>query len=168
MADLLADRLSSELPFTNMGFDVFGPLSVSARRTRGGHAANKRWAILFTCLSVRAIHIEVIESLDSSSFINGLKRFLVIRGPVKHIRSNRGNNFLGACKELKIPSNVVGKATKKFLSDHGCTWMFYGPHSSYMGADDRHHSQDLGFYDGPLSNSITRYLPPSWPRSPPL
>lgn len=70
MADLPADRLSTEPPFTHVGLDVFGPWSVSARKTRGGHAESKRWAVLFTCLNIRAFHIEVIESLNTSSFIN--------------------------------------------------------------------------------------------------
>jgi len=88
--------------------------------------------VLFICLSIRAIHIEVIESLDTSSFINALRKFLAIRGPVKQIRSDRGTNFIGACKDLQIPSNVDEKAVKQFLSDHGCIWTFNPPHSSHM------------------------------------
>lgn len=77
------------------------------------HAAeSKRWAVLFTCLSVRPIHIEVIESMDSSSLINGLRRFQAIRGPVKHLCSDRGTNFIGASKDLEIPSNADEKAVE--------------------------------------------------------
>ncbi|XP_061891197.1 uncharacterized protein LOC133641474 isoform X1 [Entelurus aequoreus] len=133
MADLPADRLSTEPPFTNVGLDVFGPWTVSARRTRGGLAQDKRWAVLFTCMSVRAVHIEVIESLDTSCFINALRRFLAIRGPVKLIRSDRGTNFISACKELKIPSNIDNTSVEKFLSDQDCRWMFNVPHASHMG-----------------------------------
>ncbi len=79
MADLPTDRLSAEPPFTNVGLDVFGPWSVSARKTRD--AESKRWAVLFTCLNIRAIHIEVIEYLNTSSFINALRRFLAIWVP---------------------------------------------------------------------------------------
>lgn len=106
MADLPADRLSSDPPFTSVGLDVFGPWTVSSRKTRGGFAQSKRWAVIFTCMSIRAVHIEVIESLDTSSFINALRRFLSVRGPVKHLRSDRGTNFVGASKELKILSNI--------------------------------------------------------------
>lgn len=121
MANLPADRLSTEPPFTNVGLDVFGPWSVSSRRTRGGHAHSKRWAVIFTCMSLRVVHIEVIESLDTSSFINALRRFLAVRGPVKHIRSDRGTNFVGACKELKIPSNIDDITVKTYLSGQGCS-----------------------------------------------
>ncbi|KAK7882975.1 hypothetical protein WMY93_029149 [Mugilogobius chulae] len=133
MADLPADRLSMEPPFTNVGLDVFGPWSVEARRTRGGLAHSKRWAVIFTCMTVRAVHIEVIESLDTSSFINALKRFLAIRGPVKLIRSDRGTNFIGASAALKIPSNIDVESVEKYLAEKGCSWTFNPPHASHMG-----------------------------------
>lgn len=133
MASLPADRLSTDPPFTNVGLDVFGPWSVSARRTRGGLSHSKRWAVIFTCMSVRAVHIEVTESLDTSSFINALRRFLAVRGLVKSIRSDRGTNFVGACQSLKIPSNIDQNGVKSYLSAQGCSWTFNPPHASHFG-----------------------------------
>ncbi|XP_075530085.1 uncharacterized protein LOC142563417 [Dermacentor variabilis] len=134
MADLPAERLSTEPPFTYVGLDVFGPWQVTSRRTRGGEANSKRWAVLFTCMSIRAVHIEVIESMDTSSFIDALRRFFAIRGPAKQLRSDCGTNFVGACTELKV--STTGPDHEKlgtFLSDHGCTWVFNPPHASHMG-----------------------------------
>lgn len=102
--------------------------------------------MLFTCLNIRAIHIEVIESLNTSSFINALRRLLAIRGPVKQIRSDRGADFVGASKDLQIPSNVDEKVVKQFLSNHSCIWKFNPPHLSHMGKDDWACPQDLEFY----------------------
>lgn len=134
MADLPVDRLTTEPPFTNVAVDVFGPWLVVARRTRGGMSNTKRWAVLFTCLSIRAVHIEVIEAMDTSSFINALRRFLAIRGPVKQIRSDCGTNFVGACREMGINPNDLGSSTPgKFLNEKGCTWVFNPPHGSHMG-----------------------------------
>ena len=133
MANLPSDRLSTEPPFTRVGLDVFGPWCVSSRQTRGRSTESKRWAAIFTCMSVRAVHIEVIESLDTSSFINALRRFLAVRGPVKHIRSDRGTNFIGACRALKIPSNIDDTAVKTYLADQGCSWTFNPPHASHFG-----------------------------------
>ena len=78
MADLPIDRLTPAPPFSYVGLDVFGPWLVSAQPTRGGMANSKRWAVLFTCLTTRAIHIEVIKSMDASCFINALRRFLAL------------------------------------------------------------------------------------------
>lgn len=131
MSDLPADRLATDPPFTHVGLDVFGPWTVTTRRTRGGAAESKRWAVIFACLSTRAVHLEVIESMSTSSFINAMRRFLSIRGPVKHLRSDRGTNFIGACRELQI--NTDDPEIKNYLQEQGCTWTFNAPHSSHMG-----------------------------------
>lgn len=134
MADLPTERLSTEPPFSYVGTDVFGPWSVTSRRTRGGLASSKRWAVMFTCMSTRAVHLEVIEAMDTSSFINALRRFFSVRGPAKQLRSDCGTNFTGACRELGFDNNIPGDPkVKSFLNDSGCTWVFNPPHSSHMG-----------------------------------
>ncbi|XP_059380036.1 uncharacterized protein LOC132115641 [Carassius carassius] len=131
MSALPSDRVSVDPPFTHTGLDVFGPFTVVTRKTRGHNAENKRWAVVFSCLNTRAVHLEVVESLSASSFICALRRFLAVRGPVKHFRSDRGTNFIGAVKELQIDSS--GSELKGFLQNQGCTWTFNAPHSSQMG-----------------------------------
>lgn len=81
-------------PFNNVVVDVFGTLEVVSRCTRGGHANSKTWAVMFS--STRAVHIDVIKSLSTSSFINALRRLFSIRGIAKQIRSDCGTNFVGA------------------------------------------------------------------------
>ncbi|CAM4658376.1 unnamed protein product [Leuciscus chuanchicus] len=134
MADLPIDRLSTEPPFTHVGLDVFGPWTVVTRHTRGGQAQSKRWAVLFTCMSIRAIQIELIDSMDSSTFINALRRFFALRGPAKQIRSDCRTNFVGACKELGIVVNDPQEpSVRKYLGGEGCSWAFNPPHASHMG-----------------------------------
>ncbi|XP_054590105.1 uncharacterized protein [Nothobranchius furzeri] len=131
MSDLPTERLQADPPFSYVGLEVFGPWEVVMRRTRGGQAQDKRWAVLFTCMSTRAIHIEVIETMTSSSFINALHRFFSIRGHAKQLRSDCGTNFTGAFKELKMdPGN---KSVEDYLLEQKCTWVFNPPHSSHMG-----------------------------------
>lgn len=134
MADLPADRMSSCPPFTFVGVDVFGHWNISTRRTRGGSACSKRWAVLFTCLSSRAVHIELIEEMSSSSFINALRRFQALRGTVKEFRSDCGTNFVGAVHELNIDAiNVTDTAITTHLMNSGAVWRFNPPHASHMG-----------------------------------
>ena len=134
MADLPADRLSNDPPFTYVGLDAFGPWSVTARKTRGGQANAKRWAVIYSCMATRAVHIEVLESMDTSSFINALRRFFALRGPAKLLRSDCGTNFIGACRELGINSSGRQKESlDRFLADQGCEWHFNPPHASHMG-----------------------------------
>ncbi|XP_052818526.1 uncharacterized protein LOC128244575 [Mya arenaria] len=134
MSDLPEDRVTPSAPFTVIGVDTFGPWHIVARKTRGGFAESKRWGMLFTCLSTRAVHIEVIEELSSSAFINAFRRFVAIRGPVKEVRSDRGTNFIGALDDLKAEGICVEDGpVKKYLHDSKITWKFNPPHSSHMG-----------------------------------
>lgn len=134
MAYLPKDRLMVGPPFMNVGLDVFGPWQVMTRKTRGGIVNNKRWAVLFACLCTRAVHIEALEEMSNSSFINALRRFVAIRGSVKIIRSDRGTNFIGAANTLNLNCiNIEDTTSKSYLEEKGITWIFNAPHSSHMG-----------------------------------
>jgi hypothetical protein len=90
MADLPRDRVTpSKPPFTYTGVDCFGPFEM-----KRGRSTVKRYGVLFTCLTVRAIHIEVASSLDTESFINALRRFIARRGQPEKIRLDNGGNFV--------------------------------------------------------------------------
>lgn len=75
--------------------------------TRGRSANQKRWALLFTCLVTRAIHTEIIGELSSSAFIDAVRRFIAIRGPVTLFRSDRGTNFVGVLDSFSIDVEFV-------------------------------------------------------------
>ncbi|XP_033727618.1 uncharacterized protein LOC117316950 [Pecten maximus] len=132
MSDLPTERLEPGPPFTSVGVDCFGPWQIVTRKTRGGQANSKRWAVLFTCLTSRAVHIEVIEEMSTSSFINALRRFISTRGKVKMFRSDRGTNFVGSMEKLG-GINVENDAVRKFLLEDGCKWIFNPPYASHMG-----------------------------------
>ena len=115
MGVLPEDRLKVEPPFSNIGVDVFGPWEVITRKTRGGAANSKRWAVLFTCLSTRAVHIEVLESMSTSSFINAFRRLVALRGKVNIIRSDQATNFI-VNSTANRPRRITGDER---VSDNG-------------------------------------------------
>ena len=83
-------------PFTNTRVDYFGPIEVKfLRRTL------KRWCCLFPCLTTRAEHIEVAQSLDTESCLASVTIFIARRGYPSTIISDNGTNLAGAVKELK-------------------------------------------------------------------
>ena len=91
MADLPKERiLPDHPPFTNVGVDYFGPIEV-----KSGRGTVKRYGMPFTCLSSRAVHLEVAHSLDTDACINVIRRFICRRGQVVHIQSDNGTNFTG-------------------------------------------------------------------------
>jgi hypothetical protein len=134
MADLPKDRLETGPPFTFVGIDGFGPWPIVFRKTRGMQKNHNRWAILFTCLVSRAVHVELIEELSSSSFINALRRFVAIRGPVQQFRSDRGTNFVGGTKELNLDVHFIEKGpVATYLQNNKISWIFNPPHASHFG-----------------------------------
>ena len=67
---------------------------MSGRHVRSTKATKKVWVVLFTCLSSRGIHIELLSSLDSSTFQLASRRFTALLGDCKHFRRDRRSNFL--------------------------------------------------------------------------
>ena len=130
MADLPDDRISAGgAPFSCVGIDLFGPFAV-----KRGRSAVKRYGCIFTCLKIRAVHIEVVHSLDTDSFINALQRFICRRGSVKEIRSDNGSNFTAAEKELRTALNQWNHTRiDDTLRQKGIQWRFNPPAASHMG-----------------------------------
>lgn len=130
MADLPQERLLPDKPpFTNVGVDYFGPVEI-----KRGRSIVKRYGVLFTCLTIRAVHIEVAHSLDTDSCINALRCFVARRGQVSIMRSDNGTNFVGAERELReaIESWNQSKIHNAMLRK-GIKWIFNPPAGSHHG-----------------------------------
>jgi len=130
MSSLPEDRVNpSAPPFSHVGVDCFGPIEV-----KRGRSMAKRYGVLFTCMSIRAIHIEVAYSLDTDAFINALRRFIARRGEPLQIRSDNGGNFVKGEKELR---QAVGDWNQdkihNFLLAKNVKWIFNPPAGSHHG-----------------------------------
>lgn len=130
MGSLPVERLSSYIrPFTFTGVDFFGPMEVTVGRRR-----EKRYGVIFTCLTIRAIHLEIAASLSTDSTIMAIRRMAARRGPPKKIFSDNGTNFRGADNELKkILNNLDNEKIASSLLSKGIDWHFICPNSPHMG-----------------------------------
>ena len=130
MADLPKSRVTpSKPPFTFAGVDCFGPFNV-----KRGRSLVKRYGTIFTCLTTRAIHIEVASTLDTDSFLNALRRFVARRGSPEEIRSDNGGNFVSGEKELRkcIEEWNQDKIHQELLLKN-VKWIFNPPTASHHG-----------------------------------
>ena len=129
MADLPKERLGYlEPPFSNCGVDYFGPFFVSIRRS-----SEKRWVFLFTCLTTRAIHLEIVSSMDTSACVSGIERFIARRGMPNVIWSDNGTNFVGAEKELLEVTRRWNDYAPAALVCKGIRWKFNPPSAPHHG-----------------------------------
>jgi len=130
MSPLPADRVRTDEPaFSNTGIDFFGYFEVTNGRKR-----EKRYGIVFTCLSTRAIHLEMAHSLTTDSFINGFRRFVSRRGNVRTVRSDNGTNLTSGNEELRnslAQWNEV--AVNDWMLQHNIDWRFSPPSASHFG-----------------------------------
>lgn len=130
MGQLPMDRLTPFVrPFTFCGVDYFGPVNVSIGRRR-----EKRWCALFTCMTIRAVHLELATDLSTDAFILCLRNFMNIRGVPRRIRSDNGTNFVGASKELKDAIDLLDHAAiQNELSIKRVEWIFNCPSNPEAG-----------------------------------
>jgi hypothetical protein len=124
MSDLPADRLAQSPPFESAGCDVFGPYVIQGSKGTRASVERKVWVLLITCLVSRAVHCEILESMDTVSTLLALRRFQSIRGTCKRLRSDRGTNFVGVFGEAEFVSGVNSRCIE---------WIPNPPSSSHTG-----------------------------------
>ena len=111
------ERLAYKKPaFTNTGLDCFGPLHATVRRT-----TEKRWILIFTCPTTRAIHLEVLHSLNTSSCMMAIDRFVARRGRPD---TDNGTNFASASKEV---NTIEAPALPEQCAQLLIKWKFNAP-----------------------------------------
>ena len=132
MSDLPVCRAAIEQPpFSHCGVDLFGPIAIKQGRKR-----LKRWVVLFTCMTIRCVHLDVVESCETDSFINTLRRFTNRRGCPQNMYSDNGGNFKGATSELKEFIVKLQKDVEKivdYTSALKIQWTFNPPAAPHMG-----------------------------------
>ncbi|XP_033221094.1 uncharacterized protein LOC117175496 [Belonocnema kinseyi] len=129
LPDMRADSFIE--PSTNTEVDYFGPFQVTI-----GRRHEKRYGVLFTCLNVRAIHLELASSLSTDSMTIALRGMISRRGKPTRLFLDNGANFVGPNIELR-------RALEEFDQDeilrktaiNGVEWHFIPSASPHMGGN---------------------------------
>ena len=104
-----------------------------------GQRREKRYIALFVCHSSRAVHLEVLHSLTTDSYINGFMRFIARRGEVKQLVLDQGTNLRGSERELTKALREWNEAdVEKKFQQIGTEFRFLPPKASMAaGATER-------------------------------
>lgn len=98
-------------PFFSTGMDCFGPFTV-----KFGCRHEKRWGIVFKCLTNSAVHLDVLSSLDTDSFLMALCHFIAQRGIQAELLSDQGTNFKGGERELQEMEGILNSKPFGYMS----------------------------------------------------
>ena len=130
LANLSKERVEGNVdPFKNTGVDYFGPFEFRVLRRPVTH-----WCCLFKCLVNRAVHIEVVNGLDSDACKMAITRFMARRSKLQKIISDNGTNFVGAAREFKECLNQWDQnAICERLARAQTIWKFNPPGVPHFG-----------------------------------
>ena len=115
-APLPKDRLQYGKTFEVVGVDFAGPLFAK-------DCSNKFYIVLFTCATVRAIHLEIVPSLTVEDFIRSLRRFVARRGLPSIIYSDNAKTYKRSAFEITY-LNALMESPKfvEFLTNNKIKW----------------------------------------------
>ncbi|XP_033097261.1 uncharacterized protein LOC117101394 [Anneissia japonica] len=129
MADLPKARLRVREPsFYSTGMDCWGPMTVKVRRSQ-----EKRWGIIFKCLTTKAVHLEIIRNMNTDEFIMAFRRFVSRRGVPKELHSDCGTNFKGAERELHECFKAMSPELQAKLAHQQVEFKFNPPNAPHFG-----------------------------------
>ena len=132
MGQLPSYRTDANNPaFANTALDLFGPFEVKVKRK----TIKEAWCCIFTCMTSRAVHLELCTDKSTDTFLMAFRRFVCLRGHPKLVWSDRGTNFVGSQRYLhemmqewdipKIKSNFAEFGTS-------FEWCWNVPKASHM------------------------------------
>lgn len=131
MGDLPPSRVNPSRPFFHTGIDYTGHFYIKANKGRG-IKTTKGYVAVFICMTTKAVHLELVSDMTSSTFLAALRRLAARRGTPGHLYSDQGTNFIGANKILQqeyadILKSVNQQECKSEIAKMGINWHFNAP-----------------------------------------
>ena len=92
----VADRVNFVTPFKHVGVDYTSHFFL-----KHGDSVSKFYVLVFTCLNIRAVYLDVVPSMSTSDFLLALIKFISYYNVPTSIYSDNGSSFCQAAKILK-------------------------------------------------------------------
>ena len=123
MSPLPTERIQPSPPFANVCIDYFGPFQIKGEAQK--RVRSKCYGVIFTCMVVRAVHLDLATNYSTDSFLQVLRRFGSIRGWPQRIYSDGGTQLVGASRELREQiKGLEWDKIKAFGHEQGIVWKF--------------------------------------------
>lgn len=99
MANLPTSRVLSFRSFSKVGIEYAGPFRIRESKLRKAREY-KAYVFVFTCMTVKAVHLELVSDLSTLAVLVALDWFIARRSLPSDIFSDCGTNFVGASRKL--------------------------------------------------------------------
>ncbi|XP_046841041.1 uncharacterized protein LOC124435136 [Xenia sp. Carnegie-2017] len=117
-APLPKTRTEGTTPYKVIGVDFAGPIKYKVKKNQEG----KAYLVLFSCSLTRGVYLELLKSLETTSFLQSLKRLIARRGRPSLIYSDNAKTFQAAAAWLKRA--MQDERFHSALSKHSIKWRF--------------------------------------------
>ncbi|XP_045446878.1 uncharacterized protein LOC123655084 [Melitaea cinxia] len=131
MGNLPEQRLQPGYPFYTTGMDYAGPLIALNKRGRGSKT-EKVYIAIFICFATKCVHLELVSSLSTDSFLATLNRFIGRRSRPATIFSDNGTQFVGARNELYKFLNQNASSIVREMSNDRIDFKFIPAYAAHM------------------------------------
>ena len=124
---LPAERVKWVPPFTHVGVDHTGHFTI---QDEGGDRV-KAYICIFACTITRAVHLEVVTSLSTSSFTMCLQRLAAAKGMPSLILSDNHRTFISG--EAFLLEMQQDPEVQEYPFSKNIKWNHQTPRSPWMG-----------------------------------
>ena len=129
MADQPEDWLDASTAFTNVWVDYFDPFPVKI-----GRRNNNRLCGLFTCLTMRAVHIKIRPKLETDSFSQCKYAIYCAKSQTEHIYQQQRDTICWSWKRVcRVRCSIKQKTDRRKLNEWGIRWKFNPPAVPHFG-----------------------------------
>ena len=129
ITNLPRHRVNLVRPFLQTGIDYTGHLSIKQKTD-----TSKMYILVFTCLSIRVVHIKLIEDMSSTEFVQALIRFTNVHGIPSHIYSDNARSFSNILGDNIIEQHVYSANFKKQFENYKIKHIKIPLYSSWVGS----------------------------------
>lgn len=139
LPSLPTECVATSQPFEYTGVDNFGPMFVKnfsqVNDQSIGQYERKVWVCLFTCFTVRAIHLDLVKDMSTEEFLLCLHHFIARCGASRVILLDNEQQFKATKTVLeKAWRNVMtDERLNEFASNQGIQWRFIVKLAPWMG-----------------------------------
>lgn len=131
IAPLPKSRIIETPPFETIGLDFAGPLLI---KTENKKVMKKVYILLITCAVTRAVHLELVESMNTEQFLLAMTRFMSRRGIPNIIFCDNAKTFKRAEADYKeIWRNLNAREIEEYYGEEKITWKYIAERASWWG-----------------------------------